>query len=345
MCSVSIIIPVYQVEIYILRCLESIVELESKGTMIECLLVDDNSPDKSMDIAYRFIDDYKGNIKFRCFHHEKNRGPSAARNTGIMAATGDFIYFMDSDDQIVPEAIVLMIKYIKKYPEVDLIEANHHFVKDGGIYPGINRVELIKGQREIFGKSYMGKICMCSTNKLLRRQLIINESLFFVEGIYYEDLEWINRLFHVIHSILLIPDVIYIYMYNPSSITNTTFLHPEKSIDSFSYLLEKMLVDRSNEAYVAHKLYIFRYLLQALDIQEKSKTEGVALSRLCKIKRQLFMQVLHDYRLILVVFFLLMFKPFRYLLSFSVVRHSIYSLERIVYVCATSIDWIHPEKG
>lgn len=341
MYSVSIIIPVYKVEKYILRCLESIIAQELKGTVIECLLIDDNSPDKSMDIANRFIDAYKGNIIFRCFHHDKNRGPSAARNTGILAATGDFIYFMDSDDQIVPEAISLMIKYIEKYPEVDLIEANHHFIKDDGIYPGINKVELIQGQREILGKSYMGKVCMCSTNKLLRRRIILNESLFFVEGIYYEDLEWINRLFHVIHSLLLIPDVIYTYMYNPSSITNTTFQHAEKSIDSFSYILEEMLIDESNEAYVAHKLFIFRYLLQALDIQSKSKTEGATRSRLCKIKRQLFMQVLHDYRLILALFFLFMFKPLYYLLSFSVVRRRIYSLEKVVFVCAKSMDWIH----
>lgn len=341
MYSVSIIIPVYKVEQYIVRCLESIVVQETDDVIIECILVDDCSTDNSVNIAKQYIDAYKGSISFKILQHDTNRGPSAARNTGIIAAKGDYLFFLDSDDQLDPNCIAIMLNCLKKYPEVDMVDANHHFIKDDGIYPGIMKEELISGQKEILDRAYMGKVSMCSTNKLMKREIIVGNNLFFVEGMFYEDLEWINRYFHVIRSLLLIPDVTYIYEYNPSSITNTTLLHTEKSIDSFSYLLEGMLNDRDNKAYVAHKLFIFRYLLQSLDILGKTNVEKKYIIRLSIIKKRLIMQTLHDYRLILATFFLLMYKPFLYLLNISVVRHRFFSAEKMVYKSAKLMDFIH----
>lgn len=341
MFSVSIIIPVYNVEQYIVRCLESITAQEIKDIIIECLLIDDCSSDNSIRVAEQFIGSYKGNITFRILRHNTNRGPSAARNTGIVAATGDYLFFLDSDDQLDHKCLMTMFDYIINYPEVDMVDANHHFIKDDGIYPGISKVELISGQKDILEKAYMGKVSMCSTNKLMKRDHIVNNSLYFVEGMYYEDLEWINRFFHVINSLLLIPDVTYIYEYNPLSITNTTLLHVEKSIDSFSYLLEGMLNDSRNKAYVAHKLFMFRYLLQTLDMLRKADVEEKVIIRLDNIKKQLMMQVLRDYRLILASFFLLMFKPFLYLFNLSIVRHRFFSMEKVVYNSAKLMDWLH----
>lgn len=341
MYSVSIIIPVYNVEQYIIRCLASITAQETKDFILECLLIDDCSTDSSICVAKQFVDSYKGNIIFRILDHKTNRGPSAARNTGIVAATGDYLFFLDSDDQLDHKCLATMLNYLKYYPEVDMVDANHHFIKDDGIYPGISKVELVSGQKEILGKAYMGKVSMCSTNKLMKRDLIVNNSLYFVEGMYYEDLEWINRFFHVIHSLLLIPDVTYIYEYNPSSITNTTLLHVEKSIDSFSYLLEGMLNDSGNKAYIEHKLFVFRYLLQTLDMLRKADLEKKIIIRLFNIKKRLMMQVVRDYRLILALFFLLMFKPFFYLFNLSIVRHRFFSMEKIVYNSAKLMDWLH----
>ena len=76
---------------------------------IECIIVDDCGPDNSMDIVRHFIDDYQGAISFHILKHEKNGGLSAARNTGIKAATGKYVYFLDSDDCLVPSAIETLI--------------------------------------------------------------------------------------------------------------------------------------------------------------------------------------------------------------------------------------------
>ena len=89
----SIIIPVYNVEPYIEDCLRSVMRQTYQGAM-ECLIVDDCGTDDSMAIAERTIATYEGPIVFQVLHHERNRGLSAARNTGTLAAKGDYLYNM-----------------------------------------------------------------------------------------------------------------------------------------------------------------------------------------------------------------------------------------------------------
>ena len=101
--KVSIIIPIYNVEPYIERCLQSVVS--QTYPYFECILIDDCGNDRSMPFAEQFIQNYSGEIHFRILRHENNCGLSSARNTGMKAANGDYIYFMDSDDAITPECI------------------------------------------------------------------------------------------------------------------------------------------------------------------------------------------------------------------------------------------------
>ena len=98
--KVSIIIPVYNVSLYIERCIKSVMSQTYQD--IECILVNDATPDDSIAIAERLIADYNGTIQFRILNHEHNKGQSTARNTGIDASTGDYLYFLDSDDEITP---------------------------------------------------------------------------------------------------------------------------------------------------------------------------------------------------------------------------------------------------
>ena len=86
--SLSIIIPIYNVEKYIERCLESIISQDTSRYEIECVLINDCTPDNSITIARNIINNYHGNIQFRVLEHEKNKGLSEARNTGIRNATG-----------------------------------------------------------------------------------------------------------------------------------------------------------------------------------------------------------------------------------------------------------------
>lgn len=92
--TISVIIPVYKAANYILRCLESVAAQECDDFSIECILVDDCSPDKSMDVIRGFIDQYKGSVSFCIISNTDNQGPSVARNNGLMIAKGDYVFFL-----------------------------------------------------------------------------------------------------------------------------------------------------------------------------------------------------------------------------------------------------------
>ena len=121
---VSIIIPVYNVEPYIEECLHSVYE-QTTDTEIECLIVDDKGNDNSIHIAETFVATHndKAKTKFKIIYRDTNGGLSAARNTGVKAAKGDYLYFLDSDDTIVPQCIDTLIHLADKYGGVDLLPA------------------------------------------------------------------------------------------------------------------------------------------------------------------------------------------------------------------------------
>ena len=87
--KVSIIIPIYNVKKYIIRCLKSV---QNQLYRYECILVDDKGQDDSMKVAKQFVEEYKGTVKFLLCEHHVNQGLSAARNTGINKASGDYIF-------------------------------------------------------------------------------------------------------------------------------------------------------------------------------------------------------------------------------------------------------------
>ena len=110
--SVSIIIPVYQVEAYIEDCLRSVINQTYTGSL-ECVVVDDCGSDRSMELALGMIAAYTGPIRFEVVRFERNRGLSAARNAGLEHATGDYVFFLDSDDEISENCIELLASRVE----------------------------------------------------------------------------------------------------------------------------------------------------------------------------------------------------------------------------------------
>jgi glycosyltransferase involved in cell wall biosynthesis len=110
--KVPIIIPVYNFESYIERCLLS--ALNQTYQNIEIILVDDCGQDNSMSVARRVAENHPNGHKIIFLKHEQNRGLSATRNTGINAATGDYVYFFDSDDEITLDCIETLVKPLEK---------------------------------------------------------------------------------------------------------------------------------------------------------------------------------------------------------------------------------------
>lgn len=341
MYKVSIIIPVYNVAHYIIRCIESVVLQEKNSFNIECILVDDCSPDDSIKIAKHFVDKYIGSVDFVFLCHDVNKGQSAARNTGIRNATGDYVFFLDSDDRLEENALSMMIDALNQYPDVDYVEGYYLFMKDGNIYPSREKFYRFSENKVILEFLYKRKLSSLACNKLLRRKLLIDHSLYFVEGIIYEDIQWTNRFVHFVSSAVIIPKVTYIYEYNPSSTSNTSVINASKSINSFSSVIESFMESEDNIVYVSHKMYIFHYIIMALDIQNKGIIDNVVYKRFLAVKKRLFIIVLRDCRLVLMLFFLLMFKPFSFLFRFSFFRHHFHEMELAVTYVAEKLNRIH----
>lgn len=218
--SVSIIIPVYNVEPYIEECLAS-VAAQTAAKDIECILVDDCGKDRSVDIASAFIDSYNGPISFSLLHHKQNGGLSAARNTGIRAAKGDYLYFLDSDDSIVPSCVATLLAMADKY-QAELVIGT--YISESASLKALEAKEHKDFSADI---SYIKPslldydyIPVTAANRLVSRQLILDHNLFFREGIIHEDNYWTFFLAKHVHRMAYCKKRVYFYRATPGSIMN-----------------------------------------------------------------------------------------------------------------------------
>ena len=208
--KVSIVVPVYNVAAYVVRCINSVIAQTYKN--IECILVDDCGKDNSVQIIENFLMDYDGPIEIKLIHHEVNKGVATARNTGINASTGDLIFFLDSDDTITEDCIEKLIKLFEKYPDIDIAQGNA-MSEDGQISSfGCHYIidEYIKDKEEIY-KHFLSLQTTVPWNRLVRKSLIIEHSIFFPDGKVYEDMFWIYFIAKYVRAAAFTNDSTYVY--------------------------------------------------------------------------------------------------------------------------------------
>lgn len=189
----SIIIPIYNVAPYIEMCIRSVIE-QTTTESIECILVDDCGTDNSVEIAENLLANYQGNIQFHLVHHEHNRGLSAARNTGVEKSCGEWLYFLDSDDSIIPVCIELMLDKANKYPQSEIVFAGANATAKNFLWMDNSKKNLPEYsedpnwlQLSMLKRLYLG---MAAWNKLISRHFFYDNKLFFIEGLILEDEVW-----------------------------------------------------------------------------------------------------------------------------------------------------------
>ena len=232
---VSIIIPIYNVEKYVLECLQSVAN-QTLTEEIECILVDDCGTDCSAQITEEFIATYHGPIQFQLLHHEKNGGLSAARNTGIKQAKGEYLLFLDSDDVLLPNAIECFLKELERHSDVDMIQGAYKSEMTKR-YDSIVLPEYTNDRQVI--KTLMldyDKMPIMAQNRLVKRKLIVEENLYFKEGIIHEDCYWSFFLAKHVSSLACLNEKTYYYRFNPNSITGKP--NNEKETYSFRVIVE-----------------------------------------------------------------------------------------------------------
>ena len=259
----SIIIPIYNVEPYIIRCLQS-VAAQTMTDGVECILVDDCGSDRSIQLTDEFVKSYQGEIHFRLLHHEQNQGLSAARNTGIHAAQGEYLYFLDSDDSITPDCVETLFACISQYGKVDMVQAS--FVERPAYQ--CNNEEF---QRHSYTNDQITIKCLLldymvipvtAQNRLVRKSLITDNNIYFCEGIIHEDNHWTFFLAKHVKSLVCSEAKLYHHYCNPGSIT--TNINVAKEIYSSRIILEDFCSNIDPFCRTAQKKDIFYTLSNIL---------------------------------------------------------------------------------
>lgn len=220
--KVSIIVPVYNAERYLDKCINSILTQDYEN--IELILVNDGSTDSSSKICHRYRE--KDN-RVKVFHIQ-NSGPSKARNIGLEAATGEYIQFVDSDDYIEPNMTEALVKEIDKGADIAIC-GYMRISKDNGGNAVIKNIDIYMEElipRDVFldkfGKLYRDFYVNYLWNKLYKAAHIKTNSIKFDESIKWgEDLKFNLQYLNYCRSITIINTPLYNYVnYNSSSITS-----------------------------------------------------------------------------------------------------------------------------
>lgn len=256
--DVSIIIPVYNVEKYVMTCLESVARQKFKGKM-ECIIIDDCGNDMSMNIVNSFTAHNDMNI-FKIIHHEKNMGLSAARNSGIREAQGQYLFFLDSDDEITPTCIEDFWNLVVKYPNVELVQGS--YIEKPSYICKQYQFQEYSDDRKIVKNTLLNYDInpITAQNRLVKRDIIISNQLFFKEGIIHEDNHWTFFLAKFIKTMAVCNIPTYLHRYNPDSITHK--INISKEVYSYKIIIEEFCYNIDNLLIGAQKELILNTLIQ-----------------------------------------------------------------------------------
>ena len=223
---ISIIIPIYNVEAYIEDCLKSIASQTclKQGVQVECILVDDCGKDQSIAICEKFIENYKGPLSFKFLHHDHNRGLSAARNTGMEVAQGEYVYFVDSDDELTDDCLQLLYDSIT-VNDADMAVGNYCLTGEYCESLEESRLKFPTESEFLFIpstevlSSYLNQVFyMMAWNKLIRRGFLEKNNIHFVESLIHEDNPWSLLVARYAPKTVLLNHITYKYLIRKDSI-------------------------------------------------------------------------------------------------------------------------------
>lgn len=235
--DISVIVPIYNVENYIERCLRSLFT-QTKTDGVEFILVNDATPDHSMEIARKVIAEYP-NLNIRIIEHPENRHIAATRQTGVDAARGNYTIQIDSDDWCEPTMLEDM--YAKAIEtDADIVTSDYFDKGTDVIFKHIPECNNLKLIHLLLQYKMIGTLW----NRLIRRSLYTDNDIRFIEGVNCgEDLLVLVKMIYNSKVISYIPQAYLHYVYRAESITKSISDYSAKSIskvyDSICVFLQK----------------------------------------------------------------------------------------------------------
>lgn len=242
---VSIIIPIYNVENYIEECLESV--YQQIYPHIEVILVNDRTPDHSMEIANTIVAKYQDKFPTTIINHEQNKGLSEARNSGMKIAKGEYIYFIDSDDRITHNAIELLANVVFQHKDIEIVEGEYTRESE------TNSKTLVckKPTFDIYEGNESRNFFLSSHyvwNTLFKSSFIQQHSIHFISGILYEDVPFRCSIDKHLSKMGKLQDITYFYRNNKESICNKlTPKHFESRIQVLQIIENQISASKTNQ--------------------------------------------------------------------------------------------------
>lgn len=217
--KISIIIPVYNIEKYLRECLDSCINQTLED--IEIICVDDCSTDDS----YKILEEYQAkDSRIKILRHEVNKNLGAARNTGLANATGEYIWFVDSDDYIDTKACQILYDAIKEF-DVDMLcfsalkfvdtDERRQFIYDKYYHQGV-QINKVYHPKTNWKEIVFSNLNVTAWAYLTKRTLLQN--FRFREGVWHEDTDFTPILLSSVDSFCYIPYTAYFYRVNQNSI-------------------------------------------------------------------------------------------------------------------------------
>ena len=220
--KLSLVIPVYNTEKFLEKCLASCLNQNVEMSDYEVIIVDDGTKDNAMDIARSFQEKHSNITVFS----QENAGLSAARNTGFAHATGDYVWFIDSDDYIDNNALLLIFNKIEENPDVICLQGKR---SDDDI-PRNKFSDDVKTGFDVLRHSF-DDWDRCVPYYVFNRQFLENHKLSFYVGIFHEDDEFTPRALVFAEKVSVIDKPLYYYWVKTEN-TITKSVNPKKSYDN-----------------------------------------------------------------------------------------------------------------
>ena len=253
--TLSIIIPVYNVEQYLEQCLQSITKQITDS--VEIIVINDGSPDNSASIINNYKNRYNNQI---ISVTQKNQGLSATRNNGIDLAKGDYIWFVDSDDWLTNDAISRVLNEIEDNKDVDVFSSYLTIYKEAD---GSFVNNCYEGSCKLSNVDYLKKKLPIGASQryIYKRDFIMSNSLRFVPGLYHEDAIWGYMIIYKASKIKFIEKPVYVYRIRESgSIMSSTSVK-----SAYDYISgHKILMAWMSDNVLLKDQKLFQYLVFGL---------------------------------------------------------------------------------
>lgn len=259
MYKVSIVFPVYNVEKFVEVSLKS--ALSQDYDSIEYVIVNDCATDGSMDIIAEVLSHSPRKQDVFIISHNKNQGLSAARNTGLDNSKGDYVFFMDSDDEISEDCISKHVAALER-ENADFTVANFNLVGSKSVH--IHNIPKDVGNKKVIDTFFERAWSVSACNKLYKKIFLKVNNIHFVNGMQHEDYIWSFKIACHAYRLAYVEKATYDYKIRNNSIT--TAVYRDLKISSMLYVLNTISNAEESKTKLGHQFLNFVKMNTALYI-------------------------------------------------------------------------------